>query len=192
MVCIAWLRASLVLPYLVWFIFFHFMLNWFFITKHGLDCFTSCFTGSSSLGMVYIVSLDASLVHSYCPLFVFVRIPHWFIITGHGLNCSISFADSSVLSMICIYHFKLRWFIIIEHGSYCFTTRFTGSSLLGMVCIVSLHASLVHSYWALFVFFHFPHLFICTGHGLYYSPHASLVLFVTEHGLYCFTSLTGS
>jgi hypothetical protein len=168
------------------------MLHWFIITWHGLYCFTSCFTGSSSLGMVYIVSLDASLVHSYCPLFVFVRIPHWFIITGHGLNCSISFADSSVLSMICIYHFKLRWFIIIEHGSYCFTTRFTGSSLLGMVCIVSLHASLVHSYWALFVFFHFPHLFICTGHGLYYSPHASLVLFVTEHGLYCFTSLTGS
>jgi hypothetical protein len=79
-----------------------------------------------------------------------------------------------------------------EHGSYCLNTRFTGSSLLGMVCIVSLHASLVLSYWALFVLFHFPHWFIFTGHGLYCSPHASLVLFFTEHGLYCFTSLTGS
>jgi hypothetical protein len=142
--------------------------------------------------MVCIASFDASLVNSYWALFVFVLIPHSFIITGHGLYCSISFADSSLLSMICIYHFKLRWFIITEHGSYCFTTRFTGSSLLGMVCIVSLHASLIHSYWALFVLFHFPHWFNFTGHGLYCSPHASLVLFFTEHGLYCFTSLTGS
>jgi hypothetical protein len=60
-----------------------------------------------------------------------------------------------------------HWFIITGHGLHRLTTRFTGSSLLGMVCIVSLHASLVHSYWALFVFFHFPHLFIFTGHGLY-------------------------
>jgi hypothetical protein len=69
--------------------------------------------------------------------------------------------------MICIYHFKLRWFFITQHGSYCLTTRYTGSSLLGMVCIVSLHASLFHSYWALFVFCHFPHWFFITGHGLY-------------------------
>jgi hypothetical protein len=118
--------------------------------------------------MVCIASLDASLVHSYWPLFVFVRIPHCFIITGHGLYCSISFADSSLLSMICIDHFKLRWFIITEHGSYCLTTRFIGSSLLGMVCIVSLHASLVPPYWSMFVLIHFSHWFIITGHGLFW------------------------
>ena len=76
--------------------------------------------------MVYIASLEDSLVHHYWALYCF---------TGHGLH-------------------RL-------------TTRFTGSSFLGMACIVSLHASMVHSYWALFVFFHFPHLFIFTGHGLY-------------------------
>jgi hypothetical protein len=71
--------------------------------------------------------------------------------------------------MICIDHFKLRWFIITEHGSSCLITRFPGFSLLGMVCIVSRHASLVHSYWALFVFFHFPDWFIFTGHVLFTS-----------------------
>jgi hypothetical protein len=109
--------------------------------------------------------------------YLLFHFPHWFIITCHDLYCFTSLIgtsllgivsfDSSLLSMICIYHFKLRWFIITEHCSYCVTTRFTGSSLLGMVCIVSLHASLVHSYWALFVFCHFPHLFIIPGHGLY-------------------------
>jgi hypothetical protein len=138
--CVVSLLASLVHHHWAWFVLFDYMLQWFFL-----------------LGMVCNLPLDASLVHSYWPLFVFVRIPHWFIITGHGLYCSISFADSSLLSMICIYHFKLRWFIITQHGSYCLTTRYTGSSLLGMVCIVSLHASLFHSYWALFVFCHFPH-----------------------------------
>jgi hypothetical protein len=48
------------------------------------------------------------------------------------------------------------------------TTPFMGSSLLGMVSIVSLHASLVLHYWAWFVLFHvMPHLFILTGHGVY-------------------------
>jgi hypothetical protein len=137
--CVVSLLASLVHHHWAWFVLFDYMLHWFFL-----------------LGMVCNLSLDASLVHSYWPLFVFVRIPHWFIITGHGLYCSISFADSSLLSMICIYHFKLRWFII------------TGSSSLGMVCVVSRHVSLVHHYLAWFVLFNFMlHWFIITGHGLY-------------------------
>jgi hypothetical protein len=55
MVCIVWLRASLVDPYCAWFVLSHFMLHWFFIRGHGLCCFTSCFIGSSLLGMVCIV-----------------------------------------------------------------------------------------------------------------------------------------
>jgi hypothetical protein len=50
--------------------------------------------------------------------------------------------------MISIYHFKIHWFIITGLGSYCLTTRFTGSSLLGVVRIVSFHELLAHSYWA--------------------------------------------
>jgi hypothetical protein len=102
-----------------------------------------------------------------------------------------------------LFHFH-QWFIIAGHGFYCFTS-ITGSSLLGMVCIVSLHAS-----W-----------FSLTVHGFYYftscitdssllgmvgiaSLHYSLVyhcwawlvlfhlmrywFFIAKHVLYCFTS----
>jgi hypothetical protein len=38
---------------------------------------------------------------------------------------------------------------------YFFTYYFTGVSFLSMVCIISLHDSLVLHYWAWFVLFHF-------------------------------------
>jgi hypothetical protein len=75
----------------------------------------------------------------------------------HGLYCfALCFADSSLLVNVCIdsllslvhhywawfvlFQLMLHWFIITGHDLYCLTTRFTGSSLLGMVFIVSLHA----------------------------------------------------
>ena len=68
----------------------------------------------------------------------------------------------------------LQWFIPTGHRLY-FLTYLTGSSLLGMVCIVSSHASLVLFNWAWYIYVHFPHWFIITGHDLY-----------------CCTSLTGA
>jgi hypothetical protein len=67
-----------------------------------------------------------------------------------------------------LFHFMLqRFFFLSRHDLYCFTSLI-GTSLLGMVCFVSLHASLVHHHWAWFVLFHFMlHWFIITGHGLY-------------------------
>jgi hypothetical protein len=107
-------------------------------------CFTSCFTGSSLLGMICIVSLHVSLVHHRWAWFVlFDYALHWFFITGYGLYCSTSHTASSLISMICIYHFNLHWFIITGHGFYCFTSCFSGSFLLGIVCNFS-HPSLVH------------------------------------------------
>jgi hypothetical protein len=86
MVCIAWLRASLVLHYWAWFVLFHFMLDWLFITGQGMCCSTQCFNGSSLLGMVCIVSLHVSLAHHRWAWFVlFDYALHWFFITGYGL-----------------------------------------------------------------------------------------------------------
>jgi hypothetical protein len=58
-------HASLVHHYLAWFVLFHFMLHWFFLTGHGLYCFTSCFIGSSLMDMVCVVSRHPSPVHPY-------------------------------------------------------------------------------------------------------------------------------
>jgi hypothetical protein len=100
----AWLRASLVLPYLVWFVFFQCMLNWFFITKPGLGCITSYFTCSTLLCILCVVSRHASLVHHFVEWFVlFHFLLHWFIITWHGLYCLTTyFTGSSLLGMVCI------------------------------------------------------------------------------------------
>ena len=150
MVRIAWLHASLVFPYWVWFALFHVTLHLFIPTGHCLYLFTSL-TGSSLLGMAciihltlhwfffllsmaYIVSLPAQ-VHNYWTWFVLCHFPHWFIITGHCLCSS--------------------------------NSHLTGSSLLDMVYIVSLHALLVPPYWSMFVLIHFSHWFIITGHGLF-------------------------
>jgi hypothetical protein len=142
---------SLVHHYWAWFVLFHFMLHWFFNTGHGSFWFTSCFTCSSWLVMVCSVSLS-SLMDHYLAWFVFVHFMfHLFFLTGHGYYCSTSLTGSSLINMICIYHFKLHL------GFYSFNSRFTDSSLLGMVYIVSLHAVLVPPYWSRFVLFHFPH-----------------------------------
>jgi hypothetical protein len=50
---------------LAWFVLFHFMLHWFFVTGHGLYCFTSCFIDSSLMDMVCVVSRHPSPVHPY-------------------------------------------------------------------------------------------------------------------------------
>jgi hypothetical protein len=101
-----WLRASLVLPYLVWFVFFHSMLNWFFITKHGLGCFKSFFTCSSLMGILCIVSLLASLVHHHWAWFIlFHLMHHWFILTGHCLYLFASLTGSLLLGMVWIVPF---------------------------------------------------------------------------------------
>jgi hypothetical protein len=52
----------------------------------------------------------------------------------------------------------------------------TGSSLLGIACIIAIHASLVLPYWAWFILFRFM---LCW-------------FLLTGQCLYCFTSLTGS
>jgi hypothetical protein len=141
---------SLVHHYWASFALLHFP-HWCIITGHGLYCFTSCFIGSSLLGMVCADSRHASPVHPHWEWFVLLHFPHWWIITGQGLYCSTSLTGSSLLNMICIYHFKLHL------GFYSFNSRFTGYSLLGMVYIVSLHTLLVPPYWSRFVLFYFPH-----------------------------------
>ena len=174
--------------------FFHFILLWFIITEHGLYCFTSCFIVFSLLSMVYIFPLQASMVRSYWTLFVLLHFkPHWFIIIGHCLYCfTLCLTCSSLLGMVCVvsrhaslvhhylawfvlFHFMLHWFIRtghcvyfphFPHDFYCFTSL-TGSSSLGMVCIVWLRASLVDPYCAWFVLSHFMlHWFFNRGHGL--------------------------
>jgi hypothetical protein len=62
------------------------------------------------------------------------------------MGCIFSLHNSLVLpywAWFVLIHFLPHWFIINGHGLYCFISL-TGSSLLGMVGIVSLHASLVH------------------------------------------------
>ena len=143
-----------------------------------LYCFTSCFTGSSLLGMVYIVWLRVSLILPYWACFVlFHFMLHWFIPTAHCLYLFTSLTISSLLGMVFIvwlraslvlhywawfvlFLFMLHWFFITGHDLCCFTSSLTCSSLLGIVCAVSCHDSLVYHY---------------------------------GRGLYCFTScLTGS
>jgi hypothetical protein len=85
---------------------------------------------------------------------------HLFILIGHGL---------------LLFHLMSHWFIITWHGLYCFTSCFTASSSLGMVCIAWLRASLVLHYWLWIVLFHFPHCFIINKHDLYLSFQSSLV-----------------
>ena len=190
MVFIVSLHSSLTHHYWACLVMFHFMLPCFFpdwswivlfllmiqsfgLTGHGLYRFISCFTGSSLLGTVCIISLHASLIphslawvcvvsfsslaHHYCTWFIFFHcMLHCIVLTGHGLYCFTSFfPGSSSLGIVCIVSFNVSLHaslaIFTEHGLYCFTTCLSGSSLLGMVCIVSFNVSLVHHYWALFV-----------------------------------------
>jgi hypothetical protein len=143
-VCSVSFHASLVHSYCTSLVLFHFP-HWFITAGHGLYCFTFCFTGPSLLGMDCIVSLHTLLVLPFWAWFVlFHFMIHWFFLNGHDFI--ISLYDSLVLlywAWFVLLHFMLQWFLINVHCVYCFISL-TGSSLLGMACIVSLHASLVH------------------------------------------------
>ena len=161
-------QASLVHHHWAWFVLFYYTLHWFFLTGHGLHCFTSCFTDSFLLGIVCIISLPSlvQLYWAWLVLFtsrftgsffywawsILFHLPHWFIINGHDVYFVTSLTDSSLLACLCSSNSHL-----------------TGSSLLGMVCIVSIHALLVLPYWSMLVLIHFSHWFIITGHGLFCS-----------------------
>jgi hypothetical protein len=85
----------------------------------------------------------------------------------------------------------LHLFILIGHTLGCFTSSYTGSSLLGMFCNVSLLASLVHHYLAWFVLSHVMlHWFNITGHGLHRltTPYTGSSLL----GMVCIASLHAS
>jgi hypothetical protein len=101
-------------------------VHMFIITGNDLYCFTSCFTGSFLLGIVCIIS-HPSLVHSY---WAWLALVHFLL---HML-------------FLHLFYFMLPRFIISRHGFYLLTSCLTGSSLLGMACIASLHASHVHHY----------------------------------------------
>ena len=75
-----------------------------------------------------------------------------------------------------LFHVMFHWFIITWHGLYCLTLCFTGSSLLGMVSLFD--------YTSLWLFL--------TGHRLYCFNSSFTGSFFSGHGIYCFTSLTGS
>ena len=174
-----------------------------------MDCifFISCFTGSLLLGSVCIVSLSLSVHHYWPDLHCFISC---FIGSSLlGLYCFTSITGSSYSSWFALFHFILLRFIITEHGLYFFTSCLISSSLLIMVYIFSLHASLVRQNWKWFILLHLKtHWFIITGHCIV-SLHVSLVhhhwawfasfdyafhwFFLTGHGLHCFTScFTGS
>ena len=171
------------------------MIHCFFINGHGLCCLKPCFIFSCLLGRICVVSPHSSLVHHCWPWFVLFHLMfHWFVITGHGLYCFTScFTGSFVLAIVCIFltflmistvslpslvhhhwawfalfDYVLLWLILTVHGLYCLTSCFIGSSIEGMVCVVSRHVSLVHHYLAWFVLFNFMlHWLIITGHGFF-------------------------
>jgi hypothetical protein len=113
------------------------MPHWFIITVHDLYCFASL-TGTSLLGMIV--------------LFDFIL--HCLILTGPGLYCFSILIGPSVLGLFALFHFMLHWFFLAGFVLFYFphwlvillhyfTSFFSGSSLLSMAYIVSLHVSLV-------------------------------------------------
>ena len=175
MVCFLSLHASLVHHYWIWFVWLDYELHWFFLNWYGLYCLTWCITGSFLLFIVCICS-HPSLVHCYWAWFVLFHFLRWFISIKHDLY--LSFQASLVhhlLAWFVLFYYKLHWFFLTGHGLHCYTSCFTVSFLLGIVCIFSL-PTLVHLYWAWLV------LFTSRFTGSFF----------TEHVLYCFTSLTGS
>jgi len=93
--CIISFHFSLVLPYYSWFKLLCLMFPWLSISGPGLYCLiaclaglyfvTSCITGSSLFGMVFIPSLDAAMVDDFWAGFVLFHFASWFFLTGHGL-----------------------------------------------------------------------------------------------------------
>ena len=118
---------------------------------------------------------------------------HWFFLTWHGWYCFASFFRGLSLLVGITSVDKLLFFFLTRHALYCFTSCFTGSlhsSLPGMVCIVSLHASLVRCYLAWRVLFHFPHWFIIIVHDLY--SFISCFTVFSLLGIVCIVSLHNS
>ena len=130
--------ALLIFPYWVWHVLFHFHHR-FIIIVHELYSSTSNITGWSLLGIVCIVSLQASLIHRYRVWYVLFHCYRCFIFIGHGLYCFASLTGSALLSMVGFASFPCS-FIITGHVLYSFTSP-TASSLLCMICIVSVQAS---------------------------------------------------
>ena len=161
--------ASLVHHYWAWLEAFHFMLHWFVIVGHNLYYFTLCFTGSSMQSIGGIVSLSTLVLPYWTWLVLFYFILHWFIINGY---CCIVSLHASVVdqyrALMELFH-SPRCFFLAVHGLHIFISCFSGSSLLVMVCIVSLDDSLVYHCWLMRYWF-----------------------FLTGYGMYCFTSITGS
>ena len=168
-------HASSVHQYRVWFILFHLLLHWFIIIGYGLKRFTSCFTGSSLLGIICIISLHASLVEQCRALVELFNFPLWFFLTGHGLYYFISyFHGSSLMVIVVLFHFMLQWalmelfhsprcFFLAVHGLHFFISCFSGSSMQGIGGIVSL-STLFLPCCSWVAFFHFMLLwFLLTG-----------------------------
>jgi hypothetical protein len=136
--------TSLVHHYWAWLEAFHFMLHWFVIVGHNLHYFTLCFTGSSMQSIVGIVSLSTLVLPYWTWLVLFYFILHWFIINGY---CCIVSLHASVVdqyrALMELFHSPSCFFLAV-HGLHFFISCFSGSSLLVMVCIVSLDDSLVY------------------------------------------------
>ena len=160
-------QASLVHHHWAWFASFYYTLHWFFLTGHGLHCFTSCFTVSFLLGIVCIFSLP-TLVHLYWAWLVLftLRFTASFFLLSMASIFSLPAQVHNYWAWFVLCHFP-HWFIITGHCLCSSNSHLTGSSLLDMVYIVSLHALLVPPYWSMFVLIHFSHWFIITGYGLF-------------------------
>jgi hypothetical protein len=119
----------------------------------GLRYLISLFSGSSLLSMAYIVSLHASLVLPYLAWHC-IASPHVSLVHHHW-------------AWFASFDYEFHWFFFTGHGLHCFTSCFTGSFLLGIVCIFSL-PSLFRHYWTWFILFDYAlHWFFLTGHCLY-------------------------
>jgi hypothetical protein len=111
--------------------------------------------------MFYIVSCNASLVLPRIACIVSPHdamvLPYWiwfalfhFMLTGASLLGMAYVISPPSLghhywAWFVLFHFMLHLFLLTGHGSYCFISCFTGTSLLGMACIVSFHVLLVPS-----------------------------------------------
>lgn len=138
--------------------------------------------------MICIVSFHASVVVTYWAWSVlFHLMPYWFIITRNGMHCYTScFSCSYLLGMVShaslIHHYR-AWLVLFELmlrwsflTFYYFSLSFIGSSLLGMICIVSL-SSLVHPY----------HIFRTYGIQRWYQKRIYLL---SENSCLCYITLT--
>jgi hypothetical protein len=96
---------------------FDYALHGFFLTGHGLYCFSSCFIGSSLLSIICVVSCHPSPVHPYwawCVLFHCML--NCFLPNGHSWIVSLhAWLVHSYLGLILLFHFAC-WFFIAGHG----------------------------------------------------------------------------